>query len=227
MRVVEEFSRFAKSYQKYKIIQKRVASYLVCKVEQKPKRILDIGAGSGEVYNHINWDFDQFIAIDKSENMLNLHPNKNVKKIICSFNEDYCFNILKKERFDFIFSSSALQWSENLDFTLKHISSFNKPCAFSLFTDKTFNTIHKLAKIDSPIYSLEEILNLFNNYFLINYEIKKYRLFFEDKISMFRYIKRSGVNYNKRGLSYKETKELIKNYPYSYLEFEVVFIWTK
>jgi len=28
-------------------------------------------------------------------------------------------------------------------------------------------------------------------------------------------------------LSYREVKDLMKNYPYPYLEFEVVFIWTK
>ncbi len=227
MKPVKEFSRFAKSYQRYKIIQKRVASYLVSKVEQKPKNILDLGAGSGEIYRHVDWRFDSFIAADRSENMLMLHPDENVKKIVCDFNQKSCFERLKRERFDFVFSSSALQWSSNLDFTLKEISSFEKPCAFSLFTDKTFETIHEIASLDSPIYSLEEILYSINNYFLVNYEIKRYRLFFEDKYLMFRYIKRSGVSSGEKRLSYKETKELIRRYPHSYLEFEVVFIWTR
>lgn len=226
MKIKKEFSRFAKDYQNYKIIQKRVAAYLVSKLKEKPKNILDLGAGSGEIYKNIKWEIDNFIACDISKEMLLFHPG-NIKKVVCDFNENSCFEYLKNEKFDFIFSSSALQWSKNLDWTLKNISSFDKPCAFSIFTDKTFETIHKIAFIKSPIYSMEEILYLINRYFLINYEVKRYRLFFEDRYSMFRYIKKSGISSGKKRLSYRETKELIKNYPYSYLEFEVVFIWTK
>jgi malonyl-CoA O-methyltransferase len=50
---------------------------------------------------------------------------------------------------------------------------------------------------------------------------------FEDNISKFRYIKKSGVSSGKRELGYKETKELIRNYPLNYLEFEVLFVWGK
>lgn len=226
MMVKKEFSRFAKEYQNYKIIQKRVAAHLVSKIDKKPKNILDLGAGSGEIYRNISWEIDNFIACDISKKMLSLHPG-NVEKMVCDFDKNECFKSLKDKKFDFIFSSSALQWSKNLDLTLKNIASLNKPCAFSIFTDKTFETIHKLASIKSPIYSLEEILYLTNRYFLINYEVKRYRLFFEDRYSMFRYIKKSGVSSGKKRLSYKEAKELIENYPHSYLEFEVVFIWTK
>ena len=226
MSIKKEFSRFANSYENYKIIQKRVASYLVSKIDKKPKNILDLGAGSGEVYKNIDWEIENFIACDASKEMLSLHPG-GVEKIVCDFNQKSCFEILKKKKFDFIFSSSALQWSKDLNFTLNNITSFNKPCAFSIFTDKTFETIHKIASIKSPIYSLKKILYLINRYFLINFEIKRYRLFFQDRYSMFRYIKKSGVSSGRKILSYKQTKELIRSYPYSYLEFEVVFIWTK
>jgi len=227
MNPAKEFSRFALTYQEYKIIQTKVASYLISEVKDRPKNILDFGAGTGEVYKYIDWEFDSFLAVDKSEEMLSLHPQNRVKKIVCDFNEKECFDKLKNEKFDFIFAASSLQWSKDLDFTLKEIAKFNKKCAFAIFTDKTFETIHKITGLDSPIYSLDEILYFINKYFLIDYKVKRYKLFFEDKLSMFRYIKKSGVSSGIRRLSYKETKELIYRYPYRYLEFEVVFIWTK
>ncbi|WP_281951734.1 methyltransferase domain-containing protein [Nitrosophilus kaiyonis] len=223
----KEFSRFAKTYQKYKIIQTKVAKHLISKIDSKPKKILDLGAGSGEVYKNINWDFDNFIAVDSSKEMLNLHPDFKVKKLLCDFSTNSCFDILKKERFDLIIASSSLQWSQDLDFTFKEISKLNKDFIFAIFTDKTFETIHKIVNIKSPIYSLEEILSLSQKYFLINYEIKRYRLFFKNSLEMFRYIKKSGVSSGRKRLSYKEMKFLIDNYPYKYLEFEVVFLWNK
>ena len=60
MNPVKEFSRFAEDYQSYKIIQSRVAKELVALVDSKPKNILDIGAGSGEIYKNIDWEFDRF-----------------------------------------------------------------------------------------------------------------------------------------------------------------------
>jgi len=227
MNPIKEFSRFANSYQKYKIIQTKVAKHLVSKVSNKPKYILDLGAGEGEIYKNIDWDIKNFIAVDKSKKMLELHPEENVKKIVCDFSQKECFEKLKKEKFDFIFASSSLQWSKDLDFTFREIAKLKKNFAFAIFTDKTFETIHKLSNISSPIYSLDEILYFSSKYFMINYEVKRYKLFFENKMDMFRYIKRSGVSSGKRVLSYKETKSLISNYPSKFLEFEVVFLWQK
>ena len=41
---------------------------------------------------------------------------------------------------------------------------------------------------------------------------------------MFRYIKRSGVSGGVGVLNYREMKNIMKNYPLDYLEFEVLFI---
>lgn len=54
---------------------------------------------------------------------------------------------------------------------------------------------------------------------------KRIASFFEDNLSKFRYIKKSGVSGGKRRLSVAQTKALIQNYPLEYLEFEVLFVW--
>jgi malonyl-CoA O-methyltransferase len=44
---------------------------------------------------------------------------------------------------------------------------------------------------------------------------------------MFNYIKKSGVSGGEKQLTYKQTKQLMKNYPLNYLEFEVLFVKAK
>jgi len=158
--------------------------------------------------------------------MLSLHPDIKTQKLLCDFNKDECFKDLENKEIDFVFSSSSLQWAENLDNIFENISFLSKKFAFAIFTDKTFETLHKTAGIKSPIFSADEILNSAKKFFMINYRFKSYRLFFKDNRSMFGYIKRSGVSAGERKLSFKETKRLFREYPLKYLEFEVLFIWT-
>ena len=53
MKIKKEFSRFAHEYGKYNIIQNRVAKKLVDEVKDTPKRILDLGCGSGNIADKI------------------------------------------------------------------------------------------------------------------------------------------------------------------------------
>ncbi len=226
MRHIKEFDRFAGSYQNYKIIQTRVARYLVNNCSYHGKRILDLGAGSGEVWRNISWPIELFVAADASKDMLALHPEVS-RKIVCNFDDPSCFKKLENFGFDQIFAASSLQWSRDIDTLFKRITTLSSNVAFGIFTANTFKTIHELANISSPIYQREEVLEKLNRYFSVEIEIKEYKLFFSDKLDLFRYIKRSGVSQGVRRLSYKEMKQLIERYPYNYLEFEVVFAWSK
>jgi len=72
----------------------------------------------------------------------------------------------------------------------------------------------------------EEVNRLQKKYFNANFEILEYKLEFESVREMFRYIKRSGVSGSRNVLSYTQTKKLMREYPLSFLEFEIVFITT-
>ena len=224
---IEEFDRFASEYERYKIIQRRVARYLVQKSRFEGKHILDLGAGSGEVYRAIGWDFERFYAVDLAQNMLRFHPRKRVQKIVCDFDSEACWQKLAALPIDHIFASSSLQWSRDLKKVMRQIRSITSRFDAAIFTSGTFETIHAILGISSPIQSKDEILPQICQYFMVDYEVKRYKLFFSDRRSMFSYIKRSGVSSGQKRADIGRLKELIRSYPYPYLEFEVVFVWSK
>ncbi|MRI58887.1 MAG: methyltransferase [Epsilonproteobacteria bacterium] len=226
---IKEFDRFANGYERYKIIQTRVAQHLIQKTSYKGRNILDLGAGSGEIYRAIDWEFDRFYALDLAQNMLRFHPETKVEKILCNFDEDRCWKRLTSLSLsiDQIFASSSLQWSKDLDTLLTRMRSLDCPVSAALFTSGTFKTIHEILQVPSPVRSKEEVLSLFCQHFMIDYEIKRYKLFFPDSKSMFSYIKKSGVSSGHKRTSIGKLKELIRSYPHPYLEFEVVFLWSK
>ncbi len=224
---IKEFSKQARSYEEFNIIQKKAAKKLVESIKGKPKRILDIGCGNGEVYKNIDWEMELFIGVDLSSNMCNLHPKNGKTKIICeNFENEKLYKELKRlAPFDIVISSSALQWAEDLDKTLSYISPLADKWALSIFCDKTFETIRKISNLPSFLPSKEEVVKTALKYKKnSSFQTVEYRLFFPDNLSKFRYIKKSGVSGGKRRLSFRETKKLIENYPLPYLEFEVVYI---
>ncbi len=226
---VKEFSRFADQYDDYNIIQVEVAKTLVDQFSSGGcPTIIDIGCGSGEVYKNIerkNIPFEQFVALDSSQEMLNIHPvREKVQKLCADFNLSRTFEMLTLEQNDIIISSSALQWSKDLDLTFSRLSNKASKGYFAIFTSSTFKTLHKVAEIKSPIYSETELKETISRYYNATFETRNYSLHFDSVRDMFRYIKKSGVSGGEKKLSYKQMKYLMKVYPLDYLEFEVLFV---
>jgi len=229
MNVIDEFSRFANLYDTYNIIQMKVAIKLVSMIESEDyKSILDIGCGSGLIYKEMlksGISFKNFIAVDFSKEMLDIHPNSTkIKKLRFDFNNRDSFIKMRKDKYSFIISSSALQWSVDLDMTLKEMSQLSNICYLSFFTSNTFSTLHNIAGVKSPIYSKETIEYIVKKYFYASFEVVSYNLEFSNIYEMLKYIKRSGVSGGNKQLNYKEMKHIIKHYPLGFLEFEVLFI---
>ena len=228
-KAVKEFSRFAHQYNQYNMIQIEVAQALVAQLPMDDyATIIDIGCGSGEVYKNIErcgHDFKEYIALDSSKEMLEIHPSaSNIIKLQADFNVSETYSHFHTDSKSILFSSSALQWSKELDFTIKQLSRKCKKAYFSIFTSGTFKTLHQIAKIDSPIYTQQEIQEVLKKYYDASFITRVYRLDFENVREMFQYIKKSGVSGGDKQLSYKQTKHLMQNYPLKYLEFEVLFM---
>lgn len=225
MNIDSEFSNHASHYDTYNIIQNQVVGHLLSKVDARPKNILDLGCGNGSLCNKIDWRYEYFTGVDFAKGMLELHPkSKKIECIYGDFNNQVLFDNLHMNGYDFIFSASALQWAIDLDKVFKNIKAFNSPIALAIFTSNTFKTLNVTANINSILKSADDIKSLVKKYFDAKIEVVEYKLKFDTTKEMFTYIKKSGVSGSRNILSYKQTKELIKNYPINYLEFEVIFI---
>ena len=227
MKISIEFSKHAKDYNDYNIIQNKVIKKLLSGINSKPKNILDLGCGNGNLCNEINWKYNHFTGVDFAPGMLELHPkSKKIEAIYGDFNDKTLFDNLLTYQYDYIVSASALQWAENLDKVLKNIQKLNAPIAFAIFTENTFKTVFETANISPLLRSKDKVQELVKKYFKVKIEVVKYELKFNSTHQMFRYIKQSGISGRRNLLTYKQTKNLIKNYPLKYLEFEVLFIST-
>ncbi len=216
---IRQFDKMAENYGRYNIIQKKAALDLLGLLGSRPEYIVDLGCGSGTLYNLVTWPLQAYIACDKSAQMLRLHPTCS-QKLCCDFDAfDY-----ETYRDYFFLSSAALQWAQNLDNIFSKLRG--KDFALSLFTANTFASLHRVAGITSPIYTKEAILASARTVFGSNVtiEVQNYFLRFEDTMSMLRYIKRSGVSGGKKSLGYKQIQNVLRNYNKDYLEFEVVFL---
>ncbi|MCW8839045.1 MAG: methyltransferase domain-containing protein [Thiovulaceae bacterium] len=231
MKISQEFSKYAKSYGSYNIIQNKVIKHLLSKLSthtNMPKNILDLGCGDGSLCRSIDWKYKHFTGVDFAPGMLELHPkSKKIECIYGDFNDNALFENLLTYNYDFIFSASALQWAEDLDSVFKNIKILEAPIALAIFTAGTFKTLNKIAGLNPILRDVKEINKLQKKYFEANFEVINYKLEFENTREMFRYIKKSGVSASRKVLNYKQTKELINNYPLNYLEFEVVYISSK
>ena len=223
--IEQQFSKYANEYNNNNIIQQIVSKALVREISFKPKRILELGCGSGQIFKNINFEYDYYKAIDFSSSMCEIHPKANKLEVVClDFDSKQFYNNIENEKYDLVLSSSALQWSKNLSKIINALSKISNNINMVLFTSNTFKTIFDINQKKSPILDIKSIKKAFDKSYNCEYEILNYKLEFEDKKSLFNYIKNSGVSGNSNTLSYKDAKNLYKNYVMNYLEFEVVFI---
>ncbi|MDD4329528.1 MAG: methyltransferase [Aliarcobacter sp.] len=227
MSVKNQFSKYAKEYKNHNIIQQIVAKSLIRELIIQPKRILELGCGSGQIFNHINWEIDFYKAIDFSASMCELHPKaKNIEVKCFDFDTQEFLDEIKNDSYDIVLSSSALQWSKDLSRIVKTLSYITNEINAVLFTSNTFKTIQEITNTKSPILDENSIKEAFSKYFKCEFETIMYKLEFDNKKDLFDYIKRSGVSGGNSSLDFKDAKKLYKEYNLNYLEFEVIFVKT-
>lgn len=223
--VQEEFSKHAQKYNSHNIIQQIISKALVRELSFEPKRILELGSGSGQVFKNIDFDFDYYKAIDFSKQMCEIHPKHPNLQIEClDFDTQEFHQNIQNEKYDIVLSSSALQWSNDLAKIIQTVAKISPEIQMVLFTSNTFKTIFELTHTKSPILDLKQIKKSFDRFYKCQYEVLNYKIEFENKKELFKYIKNSGVSGDEKPLSFEKAKQLYKNYNLGYLEFEVVFI---
>ena len=223
MLIEKQFSNHASDYDDNNIIQRIVSKALVREISNNPQYILELGCGSGQIYREISWNIKKYKAIDFSQNMCNIHPqNENLEVLCFDFDSDEFWQNIKDDKYDLVISSSAMQWSKNLNNLLQKLFKITNKIDCVLFTSNTFKSIYEITKQKPAILSLDEIKKEFVKY-NSTYEVFNYQIDFNTKKELFSYIKNSGVQGDVK-LSYKDAKNLYKKYDKLYLEFEVIFI---
>jgi malonyl-CoA O-methyltransferase len=225
--IKNEFSKHANEYNNNNIIQQIIAKSLTRELKSNPKRILELGCGSGQVYNNITWPIEFYKAIDFSEEMCKLHPTNRHTQVKCfDFDTDEFLEDIKNDSYDVVLSSSALQWSKDLNKIVKNLALITDEINAVLFTSNTFKSIQNITKRKSPILEENKIKEAFSNHFNCEFETIMYKLEFTNKKELFNYIKNSGVSGGDNALDFKNAKKLYKEYSLNYLEFEVIFVKT-
>ena len=210
-----KFDKFANTYIKYNLIQKKIIKSYLPFIK---KRVVDLGCGSEGLCKYKKFDF--YLGVDKSKEMLKLNP---CNVINMDFDKKECFEMIKKYSFDQIVSFSALQWSKNLEFVFKEIKKLNKSFLLALFTSNTFKSLYAFLNIKSPIYSREEILSYSSIFNFLNIDIIYYEMEFNSSKEMLNYIKFSGVSGNTNA-KISKIRTLLKYNLLKKLEFEIVVL---
>ena len=239
------FDRHAKTYDKYSSLQDKISDNLFKKLNLmtvRPNLILDLGCGTGrngilskDKYKKtrlINYDFSINMlqeAKKKQYNHFNNVLDVNKSDFVCGDIEDLSFF---KNTFDIIWSTSSLQWVNNLSDTFKKIHEILKPGGFFIFSTFGPNTLIELKNITKKIstyqktndfihpMNIDEMLakqNFINP--LINSE--EFSLRYKDINKLFSDLKNigatSGFERKKNGLS---GKSFIKSISDGYSEYK-------
>ncbi|OQX80601.1 MAG: malonyl-[acyl-carrier protein] O-methyltransferase BioC [Candidatus Omnitrophica bacterium 4484_70.1] len=146
IKVKENFSRYAKYYDFYCNVQKLSAKKLIEYIPQEfPKRILDIGCGTGNYTKMLRekFPFAKIKAIDISKEMIEIAREKlKDKNIEFWVGDGERFNF--DSHYDLITSNVCFQWFEDLELAL---TLYNKLLStqgwvlFSIFGPLTFQEL--------------------------------------------------------------------------------------
>ena len=217
---IREFSRNSTTYKSYNMIQKQVVKDLFKLIDFKPKTILDLGCGDGVVFSQIDWEFERFVGVDLSKEMLQLHPKGEDIELLQKDFDELDDDFLKQ--FDLVLSSSSLQWSKNPKKLIEKLQNTSKSFAVALFCDGTFKNLREFFSLETFLPKSKDIVSILHSD--TYHDKKSYKLNFSDNLSLLRYIKKSGVSGGVKRTSISKLKEFLSCRDRSYLEFEILFI---
>lgn len=197
----DRFAKNLKTYNENAKIQKRMAEKLITFVQNKqPKKILEIGCGTGFLTKLIsdNFDFELYKAIDIVEECAEYIDEINSKRtsdfidFIPADIEDYVKN--NTEKFDLIISNASLQWLEDFERIINILKSRLNPdgeLIFSTFGTENFREIYHVIGTTLKYFSDKELQEMFPKA-LIETEI--HIMAFDSPKDVLKHLRLTGVN---------------------------------
>jgi len=161
------FDRHAKTYDEYSSLQNKISDNLFKKldlIEVRPNIILDIGCGTGrngeilkKKYQNIrliNYDFSINMLQEAKKQQHN--PLGAKSDFVCGDIEELSFS---DNTFDVIWSTSSLQWCNNLSDIFKQAKSILKPGGLFIFSTFGPNTLFELRSVTKKISHYQKTNN--------------------------------------------------------------------
>ncbi len=157
--VKKSFNRCADQYDNSAVLQEEVLSRLIERLDYiklQPELIVDLGCGTGAAIKPLRRQYKkaQIIALDMADEML-----LQAKKKYSFFDRKWLINAdmerlpLQDDCIDLIFSSLALQWSNDLAEGFREFKRIGRTGGLLMFTTFGVNTLKELreswAQIDS------------------------------------------------------------------------------
>jgi malonyl-CoA O-methyltransferase len=162
----KSFNRAATTYDSFAILQDTISNKLfdrLKKINLSPLEILDLGCGTGT--NGVNlkkqYEKSRIINYDFSENMLSEARLKQKIFILNQINPSpysyICGDIeaipLKENSLDLVWSSSTLQWCNELDLVFNQVKKILKPGGLFIFSTFGPNTLNELREITENLFN--------------------------------------------------------------------------
>jgi malonyl-CoA O-methyltransferase len=148
--VKKSFNRGAADYDKCAVLQAEVLKRLLERLEYiklQPEWVVDLGCGTGQAIKPLTKKYRhaQVVALDMADAMLH-----RARKNYGLFDRKYLLNAdmevlpFKSQSVDMVFSSLALQWSNDLHATFKEFKRVGRSGGVILFTTLGANTLREL-----------------------------------------------------------------------------------
>jgi len=218
-KIIESFSKYARSYDRYAILQKsmaeRLASYLP---ETTPPHIIELGCGTGLFTRHLlTLPIKNLILNDISSAMVEILKYRLKLPRYTRFligNAEY----ISMEKTDLICANAVFQWFQNPQSSLFHLkNSLNNKgtILFSTFGTETLKEFRQAANMNSPItlYSLNQWKKFIKKtgFTLKLFDSEKRKIFTPNTMNLIKNLQQIGAapikNFNVGGL-----RKLIRYY---------------
>lgn len=231
------FNKAAISYDRVAYVQRQTAEFLVEKLLEiqikPPKRILDLGTGTGYVPELLLKHFptSSYLLNDIADRMLEVCKSK------FSHHDNFAFinsdmTKLEIEDYNLVINNLSLQWIDDLWNTIKKFYANSEVFAFSTLLKGTFQEWEKVINLYDEIVlnqypTVQELIDYCNSIKgkgKFHYWVKEIIITFETPLLFMRYIKHLGASSTTKQMSVSNLKALLNsNYKPLTVSYKIFF----